>query len=613
MNKQISRVAGMGLSAVAVLMLVACGGGGGSGAVDTTSQLARSSNTSSESNNNNGNSNSNSNSNSESGNSHSGSSDGGSNSGGGTPTPTPTPTPTASTGYTLLAWNDLGMHCVDGKDYSVFSILPPYNNLHAQLVNATQSGLVTSGVTLTYEAMADATGSINTTSVTKTNFWTWVKSLFGVSPAIDVGLKGNAVTSTAPRPMNFNTTNNWFEAEGIPMTPYDDGGVKNFYPMVKVVAKDASGKVLATARTVLPVSDEMSCKSCHASSTVSPDAKPLAGWVNDANPEKDWKRNILRLHDEKKLSDPKFIAALATLGYNPAGLSATADGGKPILCASCHSSNALPGTGVAGITPLTQALHTLHASVKDPLTALTLNSSTNRTSCYMCHPGSVTQCLRGPMGNALDASGKPAMNCQSCHGSMLAVGNAARTGWLNQPTCQSCHHDGKRELSGVNAVGIPNVWTDQRFASNANVPAAGFNLYRFSNGHGGLQCESCHGATHAEYPTSHANDNVLSNDVQGHSGTISECSACHTTVPSTVSGGPHGMHTMGDAWISMHKSAAKGSSLTNCAYCHGADYRGTPLSQVKMTRTLKVENSTKVFAVGKNVGCYDCHNGPKGG
>ncbi|MBD3800982.1 MAG: hypothetical protein IE886_05935, partial [Campylobacterales bacterium] len=36
--------------------------------------------------------------------------------------------------YTLLAWNDLGMHCMDGKDFSVFSILPPYNNLNAQLI-----------------------------------------------------------------------------------------------------------------------------------------------------------------------------------------------------------------------------------------------------------------------------------------------------------------------------------------------------------------------------------------------------------------------------------------------------------------------------------------------
>jgi hypothetical protein len=585
MNQRMNRAMRIGLGSVAAALLAACGGGGGgsdAGGANVTAQMDKSRRSSSDS-----------------------SSDSGSTSS------TPTPTPTANGNFTLLAWNDLGMHCVDGKDYSVFSILPPYNNLHAQLVS-TAGGLVTSGVTLTYEAMADATGSINTSSVGKTNFWTWVKSLFGVTLADNVGLKGNATTSMTPRPMTFNKTTKWFEAEGIPITPYDDKGVKNFYPMVKVVAKDASGKVMATARTVLPVSDEMSCKSCHASSTVSSDAKPTAGWVNDSDPEKDWKKNILRLHDEKKMTNSAFTAALNQLGYSAAGLAATAQAGKPVLCASCHSSNALPGTGIAGISPLTQALHTLHSSVKDPITQLTLNSSTNRTSCYMCHPGSVTQCLRGPMGNALDASGKPAMNCQSCHGSMLAVGSNARTGWLNQPTCQSCHHDGKRELSGVNAAGLPNVWTDQRFASNANAPVAGFNLYRFSTGHGGLQCESCHGATHAEFPSSQVNDNVLSKDVQGHAGTIAECTACHATVPNTITGGPHGMHTTGNAWISSHKNVAESGGATACAYCHGADYRGTALSQVKMSKTFTLENRTKTYSAGQTVGCYDCHNGPNG-
>ncbi len=48
--------------------------------------------------------------------------------------------------YALIAWNDLGMHCMDGKDYSVMSILPPFNNLHAQLVNATTGKAVTTGV-----------------------------------------------------------------------------------------------------------------------------------------------------------------------------------------------------------------------------------------------------------------------------------------------------------------------------------------------------------------------------------------------------------------------------------------------------------------------------------
>jgi hypothetical protein len=526
--------------------------------------------------------------------------------------PAPSTTPVSTGGYTLLAWNDLGMHCVDGKDYSVFSILPPFNNLHAQLINTAQGGLISTGVTLTYESMADGAGSINTSSSGKTNFWAWVKSIFDTTLVENFGLKGNATASLTPRPMAYNGSNRWFEAEGIPVTPYDDSGAKNFYPMVKVVARDASGKVLASARTVLPVSDEMSCKSCHASSTLSTDAKPLAGWVNDNDPEKDWKKNILRLHDEKKQGNPAFTAALAKLGYNGAGLAATAQSGKPILCASCHSSNALPGTGIAGIMPLTQALHTLHATVRDPITLQTLNSSTNRTSCYLCHPGSVTQCLRGPMGNALDATGKPSMNCQSCHGNMLAVGSSARTGWLTQPTCQSCHHDGKRELSAVNVAGVPKVWSDQTFASNSNVPASGFNLYRFSQGHGGLQCESCHGATHAEYPSSHANDNVLSLDVQGHTGTISECTACHATVPNTINGGPHGMHTTTSAWISSHRSAAKGTGLASCAYCHGADYRGTALSQVKMAKSFSIEGRSKNFTAGQSVGCYDCHNGPRG-
>ena len=55
--------------------------------------------------------------------------------------------------YQLLAWSELGMHCIDGKDYSVFSILPPYNIVHAQLIQEGEPPLqITSGVTITYEA-----------------------------------------------------------------------------------------------------------------------------------------------------------------------------------------------------------------------------------------------------------------------------------------------------------------------------------------------------------------------------------------------------------------------------------------------------------------------------
>ena len=81
-----------------------------------------------------------------------------------------------------------------------------------------------------------------------------MQQLFGASPANDVGLTGNPTPRAAPAAMAYNAAQGWFEATGIPITPYDDSGAKNFYPMVKVVARDATGKVLASTSVVLPVS-----------------------------------------------------------------------------------------------------------------------------------------------------------------------------------------------------------------------------------------------------------------------------------------------------------------------------------------------------------------------
>jgi len=530
------------------------------------------------------------------------------------------PTP-PSGGYALIAWNDLGMHCVDGKDYSVFSILPPYNNLHAHLISRTASDnkQVSSGVTLTYEAVPDTTGSINTSSAAKTNFWTWVQALFGANPAPDHGLNltpggpSNPTPSLTPAAMAYNGTHGWWEAEGIPITPYDDKGVKNYYPMVKVVAKQG-GTVLASTKVVLPVSDEMSCKSCHASTSGSA-AKPAAGWVGDSDPEKDWKKNILRLHDEK------FPNAIATAGmsstYAHGTLLASAENGQPALCAACHKSNALGTPAKAGIKPLTEALHARHASVKDPATSLALDDLSSRNSCYLCHPGSQTKCLRGVMGNAKTPDGANAIDCQSCHGNMSQVGKAGREGWLDEPSCQQCHDkdaSGKfvRYTSVFSSNGLLRTVTDNRFASNPDTPASGVSLYRFSKGHGNLQCEACHGSTHAEYPSSHANDNVQSLALQGHIGTIAECSVCHGTVPTTTTGGPHGLHTVGQSWVSQHGNAAE-HDATACTVCHGSDYRGGFLSKTSMARSFKVEDKTRTYSAGQQVGCYDCHNGPNGG
>ncbi len=524
-----------------------------------------------------------------------------------------------SNGYRLLAWNDLGMHCMDGKDFSVFSILPPYNNLVAQLIKkGNHPQHIATGVTITYEATPSLAGKWNTTSAPKTNFWNYVQSLFGVTLPPDKGLAGNYVQSKTPHPLHYDATHKWWIAEGIPTMPYNDDGSYNTYPLVKVVAKDSAGNVLAQTITVLPVSDEMDCKKCHSSTSGYTDARPANGWVNMSDPEKDFKFNILRLHDEKHpnaVRDHKSSLQAKGWQYDPQGLEATARGGTPILCASCHKSNALPGTGVDNIIPLTRAIHAKHAQAIDPVTGLTLNDSTNRNACYSCHPGATTKCLRGAMGSAKNADGTYKIQCQSCHGVMSAVGSSTRQGWLDEPNCQSCHQNGMRYTQAVTDLlrGTLRTAVDHRFATTPDVPVAGKSLYRYSHGHGNMQCSACHGSPHAIYPTAKPEDNIQSIGAQGHAGTIGECTACHTTVPFTSDGGPHGMHTIGQAWVNGHGDIAEHNGATSCTACHGSGYRGSALSKTMSARTFQTKWGTKTFPAGHQVSCYDCHNGPGGG
>ena len=542
--------------------------------------------------------------------------DGGTTTGGGGTTGGGTTTGGSSDTYTLLAWNDLGMHCMDGSDFSVFTILPPYNNLNAQLITktGTSNKHITNGVILTYESY-DYNNSINTISSTKTNFWSYATSLFPTSlfpkssNTPDVGLQGNKMASTTPEPLTYSSTFNWFEAMAIPIINRDDTNTTNYYPMVKVIAKDTNGVILTSANIVLPVSDEMDCAKCHASSVTSTDAKPIAGWENNPNTLKDYKFNILKLHDENHVISQADLDTLKTGGYDyNSSLYNTAKSGTPILCAACHSSNALGTTSIGNAQPLTTALHSKHSGVIDPANGLRLNDSANRTACYSCHPGSTTQCLRGAMGDAKDSNGNQEMQCQSCHGTLSDVGSASRTGWLDVPNCQACHQDGNRYTSALQNGTLRNT-LDTRFATNSNTPKAGVSMYRYSTGHGKLQCSACHGSTHAIFPTSHLSDNLQSINVQGHSGTIAECTSCHSTMPSTTTGGPHGMHTIGQDWVSSHQHVAENNSA-QCKACHGNDYRGSALSKTFSARTLSVEHGTKSFVKGHQVSCYDCHNGP---
>ncbi|MRI83800.1 MAG: hypothetical protein C6I00_05195 [Nitratiruptor sp.] len=512
-------------------------------------------------------------------------------------------------GYTLLAWNDLGMHCMD-DDYSIFSILPPYNTLNAQLIKrGTKPQLITQGVTITYEAFPSLDGVLNSYSAGKTNFWRFVTPLYHKSPPPNIGLTGFPTPSRKPTPMRYDPTHGWWSAEGLPITPIDDDGGYNPYPLVAVKAWDEAGNLLAQTITTLPVSTEMDCRSCHSPTSSNQAAMPEGGWIRMDDPIKEYRLNILRLHDQHHPEAVrKYAERLEAKGYtyDPQGLEATARANTPILCASCHQSNALPGSGIKGILPLTQAIHTSHAQVKEPTTGQPLNQMDDPRSCYACHPGKQTRCLRGAMG-------KEGISCQDCHGTMSAVGSKNRQGWLDEPNCQSCHQGGKRyEVATIDRYrGTLREALDMRFATNPNTPLPGKSLYRFSKGHGKLACAACHGSPHAIYPSAKPEDNLQSIGIQGHEGTIAECTSCHSQVPATGEKGPHGLHSVGTWWLEEHGEYAE-RNLQRCASCHGEDYRGGPLAKTFATRIFFSEYGRKVFQAGHEVSCYDCHNGPYG-
>lgn len=362
--------------------------------------------------------------------------------------------------YVLLGWNDLGMHC-SNKDFSKIAVLPPYNNIRAQLVKKTEGGpdLVTSGYTISYSIPG------NTYSVGKTNFWTYAQQLFSLPAPLapNIGLTGNGLTGS------MQIDGNGFLVTGIPVTPFQDTNLvkEKPYQLIHLVAKStATSAILATTDVVIPVSNEINClkSGCHVS-----------------------EQAILNSHDEV---DGKF---------NRNG---------PVLCASCHASNALGTVGMPEAKSLSFRIHNEHA---DKLDKTGKSKATKLAVCYTCHPGPETKCYRDVM--LTDAN----KVCQDCHGTMKQVANSiqeqGRRPWLDEPKCGSCHTTKYAEEPG--------------------------KLYRESKGHGGLYCSSCHGSPHAILPTNQANDNLQNIRLQGFAGTLTTCTVCHPTKPNGT--GPHGV------------------------------------------------------------------------
>jgi hypothetical protein len=292
--------------------------------------------------------------------------------------------------YILLGWNDLGMHC-SNKDFSKIGVLPPYNNVHAQIIKKIPGQLpqiVTAGFTIEYSIPN------NTYSAGKTNFWTYAQQLFNLPQPLplNIGLTGKGMTGT------LDISGNNFVAEGIPVTPFKDSNWTQEKPfqLIHLVAK-LNGIQIQTTDCVIPVSNEIGCvqSGCHSS-----------------------EQNIINSHEQVP-------------GFNV----------TPILCAKCHASNALGTVGdTVNAKIFSYRIHEKH-SFMQPVN--------NIDVCYKCHPGPNTRCLRCVMSTNI---GNPLV-CQNCHGTMEQIAQSIQGGrrpWIDEPKCGSvmCHGSNFAEEPG---------------------------------------------------------------------------------------------------------------------------------------------------------------------
>jgi len=251
---------------------------------------------------------------------------------------------------------------------------------------------------------------------------------------------------------------NWFEAAGIPLTTFDDAGRENAYPLVRAQARAKGGQVLATTDVVLPISGEADCQGCHAAkvdggngtgikalnSIATSLDDPLVGQVPTAvSVEYAADINLLKLHDLRHKT--RLITGTA---LDPTKKTAGNKPFAPVVCQVCHYSPALDLAHVGPRGPendrsrnnpsngrdqvknqtMSRIMHYHHGRLRAkgrrlfPQMPSPVGRSARKTqrilaqTCYQCHPGKRTQCLRGAMGSAN-------IVCQDCHGQMEQVGN----------------------------------------------------------------------------------------------------------------------------------------------------------------------------------------------
>ena len=258
----------------------------------------------------------------------------------------------SATGWKVVAWNNLGMHCMDA-DYS--RLLDPAALQHdpgAGHRSCGRAGHAARGCQrhLRGRGRSERARSTRPRSARPTTGSTCCRSsaptfrstrarrnydMPGASqrPAADGVRRGVGLVQRRGHPAHAVRRRR--RQEPLP----DDAGDARPAP---------TGAVLATTDVVLPVSDEMDLPGRATARAAGGCASPPPAGCTTANTERDYRLNILRLHDDRQAGDPTLRRrARRAPATAAAACIATATAGKPILCARCHASNALPGTGSA--------------------------------------------------------------------------------------------------------------------------------------------------------------------------------------------------------------------------------------------------------------------------
>jgi hypothetical protein len=399
------------------------------------------------------------------------------------------PIPATRQKAVVLAWNDLGMHCLN-PTYDKDVILPPYNTLWAQVVmRGNPPRVLTSGFRVSYEILGN---SYSYGKRSYGQFWDNSLALFGVALERDKGL--NLVEPDRHNGLKGDmvAVGNTFQAHGVPVVPVDDSGVWNPYQVAVVTVRNSAGQTVAQTRATIPTSDEIRCDKCHGGAV----------------------RPYLEIHDRNHGTQLESAP-------------------QPFMCASCHGSPVLGAPGQPGVMYLSQAVHGLHGRVAPT------------PGCYDCHPGQTTQCSRS-LAHTNEAGA-----CTNCHGSLQQVASSIASGrvpWASEPGCAGCHTGvagvdtgstlyrnalGHGGVACAGCHGSPHAMVPSRQASD-NYQAVQYQTTVNSIG----SCGTCHVSSRGE-----GGSEVAEKFASKHGGRRTDeptaCNVCHTAVSSNLAKWPH--------------------------------------------------------------------------